>query len=315
MKKPLIVITGPTASGKTSLAVALAKQIGGEIISGDSMQVYRHMDIGTAKVTEDEKQGIPHYMIDEFDPSIECSVAVFQRKVKGYMNKIYDNGNIPIIVGGTGFYIRAITHDIEFEEINKDTSLRDELMEQANEYGVDYLHDQLGQVDPVSADNIHPNNIHRLVRALEYYKETGEQISLHNEKEKKRQTPYNLLFFGLNMDRQLLYTRINQRVDQMIEEGLVDEVKNLLDKGYSKDLTAMRGIGYKEFYPYFEEKEELNTCIDTLKQNTRRYAKRQLTWLRHQADPVWIPVDEYNFNKDKILKVLLKYVEQSNIFI
>ena len=315
MKKPLIVITGPTASGKTCLAVALAKQIGGEIISGDSMQVYQQMDIGTAKVREDEKKDVPHYMIDEFDPSKECSVAVFQRKVKDYINKIYHNGNIPIIVGGTGFYIRAITHDIEFKETNHDKSIRDKLMKQADKYGPAYLHDQLRQVDPVSAQNIHQNNVHRTVRALEYYKQTGQQISLHNEKEKKRQTPYNLIFFALNMDRQLLYSRINQRVDQMIKEGLVEEVRGLLDKGYSKDLTSMKGIGYKEFYPYFEQKESLDSCIETLKQNTRHYAKRQLTWLRHQADPIWIYVDQYNFNTNRILRLLLKHLEQSKIFI
>ena len=315
MKKPLIVITGPTASGKTSLAVALAKKIGGEIISGDSMQVYKYMDIGTAKVTENEKDGIPHYMIDEFEPSQECSVASFQEKVKDYMNKIYEKGNIPIIVGGTGFYIRAITQDIQFEETAKDTAIRDELMTQANQYGPDTLFEQLRKVDPVSAESIHKNNIQRVIRALEYYKQTGQPISAHNEKEKTRQTPYNLLFFGLNMNRELLYARIDARVDQMIEEGLVAEVKSLLDKGYSKDLPSMKGIGYKEFYPYFEKKETLESCINTLKQNTRHYGKRQLTWLRHQANPIWVNVDEYNFDKDEILKILLKYVEQKDLII
>lgn len=310
MKKPLIVITGPTASGKTSLAVALAKQIGGEIISGDSMQVYKHMNIGTAKVTEDEKEGVPHYMIDEFEPDQECSVAVFQKKVKGYIDEIYSKGKIPIIVGGTGFYIRAITHDIEFEETDTDTTIRDQLMDEAREFGEDYIHEKLRQVDPVSAENIHKNNIQRVVRALEYHMQTGEQISLHNEKEKSRQTPYNLVFFGLNMDRDLLYSRIDQRVDEMIEEGLITEVKGLFDKGYSKNLPSMRGIGYKEFYPYFENEETLETCIVTLKQNTRHYAKRQLTWLRHQAKPIWIEVDQYKFNKDNILKALLEHVKK-----
>lgn len=308
-------MTGPTASGKTSLAVALAKEIGGEIISGDSMQVYKHMNIGTAKVTEGEKEGIPHYMIDEFEPDQECSVAIFQEKVKGYMNKIYKKGNIPIIVGGTGFYIRAITHDIAFEETDQDTTIRRELMAQANEHGPDYLYEQLKQIDPISAKNIHKNNIQRVVRALEYYKQTGQLISAHNAKEQTRQTPYNLLFFGLNMDRALLYDRIDTRVDQMIEEGLVNEIKSLLDKGYSKTLPSMKGIGYKEFYPYFENKESLESCIQTLKQNTRHYGKRQLTWLRHQANPIWVNVDEFDFNKDKILEVLLKHVEQKNLII
>lgn len=313
MKKPLIVMTGPTASGKTSLAVALAKKIGGEIISGDSMQVYKHMDIGTAKVREEEKEGIPHYMIDEFEPSQECSVAVFQKKVKGYMDDIYNKGKIPIIVGGTGFYIRAITHDIEFQDTDTDTTIRDQLMDEAREHGGVYIHNKLRQVDPPSADHIHKNNIRRVVRAIEYYMQTGERISSHNEREKTRRTPYNLVFFGLNMDRELLYKRIDQRVDQMIEEGLISEVKSLFDKGYSKDLPSMRGIGYKEFYPYFQEEKDLQACIDTLKQNTRHYAKRQLTWLRHQGNPIWIDVDHYGFDKDKILKVLLKHVQQSQI--
>lgn len=315
MKKPLIVLTGPTASGKTSLAVALAKKIGGEIISGDSMQVYKHMDIGTAKVTEDEKEGIPHYMINELDPDEECSVAFFQQKVKQYMNKIYEKGNIPIIVGGTGFYIRAITHNIEFQETTKDTSIRDSLMKLAHAEGPDALYDQLRQVDPLSANNIHKNNIQRVVRALEYYQQTGEPISTHNEKEKTRQTPYNLVFFALNMDRELLYSRINERVDLMIEKGLVDEVKSLLNQGYSKNLPSMKGIGYKEFYPYLENKEDLCSCISTLKQNTRHYAKRQLTWLRHQVEPVWIDVDQHGFDKEIILKILLKQVERSDLII
>lgn len=313
MKKPLIVITGPTASGKTKLAVGLAKKIGGEIISGDSMQVYKHMDIGTAKVREDEKEGVPHYMIDELDPSTECSVAFFQKKVKGYMAQIYAKGKIPIIVGGTGFYIRAITHDIEFETTDKNDALRNKLMSEAAEHGPDYMHERLGQVDPVSADAIHKNNIQRVVRALEYHAETGEPISAHNKREKERQTPYNLVFFALTMDRDLLYARIDERVDQMIEEGLVQEVKELLELGYRKDLPSMKGIGYKEFYPYLEKEEDLEACINKLKQHTRHYAKRQLTWLRHQAEPRWIDVDSYNFDTEKLVRVLVKQVEQSNI--
>lgn len=315
MKKPLIVITGPTASGKTSLAVALAKKIGGEIISGDSMQVYKHMDIGTAKVTEAEKQGVPHYMIDEFEPDEECSVALFQKKVKAYIDDIYSRGKIPMIVGGTGFYIKAITHNIEFQDTDTDTAIRDQLMGIAAKHGADYLHEQLRQIDPVSAGNIHPNNIQRVVRAIEYYKQTGQLISAHNEQEKTRQTPYNLVFFGLSMERERLYCRISQRVDQMIAEGLLEEVKRLFDKGYAKTLPSMRGIGYKEFYPFFEKEESLEACIHTLKQNTRHYAKRQLTWLRHQANPIWINVDAYGFDTGEILKVLVKHVKDAGIIV
>ncbi len=313
MRKPLIVLTGPTASGKTSLAVALANKIGGEIISGDSMQVYKHMDIGTAKVTEAEKDGVPHYMIDEFEPDQECSVALFQKKVKAYMDDIYSRGKIPMIVGGTGFYIRAITHNIEFQEIDTDMEIRNRLMAEAKEHGEEYLHNKLQEVDPVSAQNVHANNVQRVARALEYYEKTGEQISKHNEEEKTRETPYNLVFFGLNMERELLYSRIEQRVDQMLEEGLLAEAKSIYDKGYSKDLPSMRGIGYKEFYPYFEHTQSLESCVEILKQNTRHYAKRQLTWLRHQVKPIWINVDEYHFNAEEILKVLASHVEENNI--
>lgn len=313
MKKPLIVITGPTASGKTSLAVALAKKIGGEVISGDSMQVYKHMDIGTAKVTEDEKKGIPHYMIDEFEPDQECSVAVFQQQVKKYMNKIYNKGNIPIIVGGTGFYIRSITHDIEFEQVVKNEDYRKQLTKEADTFGAEYLHNRLQKVDPESASTIHMNNVQRVIRALEYYMETGKPISKHNTEEKQKQTPYNLIFIALTMDREILYSRINIRVDQMIEEGLISEIESLISKGYSKNLTSMKAIGYKEFFPFFEGELSLNECIEILKRDTRHYAKRQLTWLKHQANPIWIPVDKYNFKTEEILKVILKHIEQSNI--
>lgn len=313
MKKPLIVITGPTASGKTALSVALAKKIGGEIISGDSMQVYKDMDIGTAKVRKEEKQGIPHYMIDEFLPSQECSVAVFQRKVKQYMNRIYEKGNIPIIVGGTGFYIRSITHDIQFEELTPNTDYRDKLTEQGNLYGPEFLHKQLQELDPVTADKTHMNNMQRVIRALEYYHQSGEPISVHNEREKQRKTPYNLVFFGLTMDRSLLYDRINDRVDQMLAQGLLEEIESLLAEGYSKDSPGMKAIGYKEFFPYFEKTSPIETCISKLKQNTRHYAKRQLTWLKHQVDPIWVPVDSYDFNLENILEFMLNQLEGSNV--
>lgn len=315
MKKPLIVITGPTASGKTALSVALAKSIGGEIISGDSMQVYKYMDIGTAKVREEEKQNIPHYMIDEFEPDEECSVAVFQQKVKEYMNKIYNKGKIPIIVGGTGFYIRAITHDIQFEGMPQDTAYREKLAKEAELYGHEYLYQKLQKVDPKSCKTIHMNNLQRVIRALEYFEQTGTPISEHNAEEKKRESPYNLVFFALTMDRATLYSRINTRVDQMIEEGLIDEVQFLLTSGYSKDLTSMKAIGYKEFFPFFDQTLSLDECIDILKRDTRHYAKRQLTWLKHQAKPTWIPVDKYNFETDTILQLLLKHVEKSGIII
>ena len=315
MKRPLILIAGPTASGKTKSSVLLAKAIGGEIISADSMQIYQGMDIGTAKVKPEEMEGIPHYMIDEWPATFPCSVAAFKEKVTGYLEKVYAKGKIPILVGGTGFYINAILYDTQFEETDADEAYRKELEDFVKANGQEALHAQLERVDPASAKAIHPNNVKRVIRALEYYKETGRPISEHNEKEKEKrvenESPYDYTFFALDMERSMLYERINRRIDQMIEEGLVEEVRGFYEAGLSEDLPSMKAIGYKEFFPYFRGQLDLETCIEQLKQNTRRYAKRQLTWFRHQADPIKIQVDELGFDGEQITQKMLDILKNN----
>ena len=305
MKKKLILIAGPTASGKTKSSVLLAKQIGGEIISCDSMQVYRRMDIGTAKVRPEEMEGIPHYMIDVLEPTEGCNISWFKEQVTRHIEEISIRGKVPILVGGTGFYLNAILFDTQFEETDTDLSYRQSLEKEVRINGSDSLHKRLQEVDPVSAEAIHANNVKRVIRALEYFHQTGVPISKHNEKERKKRealtSPYDYTFFALDMDREVLYDRINRRIDRMMDEGLLEEVKVLYDEGFSEDLTSIKAIGYKEFYPYFRGELTLDACIDKLKQNTRHYAKRQLTWLRHQAKPIFIPVDQYAFDAQKIV--------------
>lgn len=308
MKKPLIIIAGPTASGKTKTSVLLAKQIGGEIISGDSMQVYRKMDIGTAKVKPEEMEGIAHHMIDELEAHESCNIAWYKEKVCGYIDEIVSRGKTPILVGGTGFYLNAVIYDTTFDETDKDPSYRASLEKEVEALGGDVLYKKLQQVDPLSAASIHPNNIKRVIRALEYYHQTGIPISKHNETQKNKrhqdESPYDYTFFALDMNRDTLYKRINLRVDQMIEEGVVAEVKYFFDQGYTEAMTSMKAIGYKEFFPYFRGEMSLDACIDKLKQSTRQYAKRQLTWLRHQASPHFIQVDDLDFDAEKIVKVM-----------
>ena len=233
MKKPLIVIAGPTACGKTGLSIKLAKLINGEIISGDSMQVYKYMDIGTAKATKEEMNGIKHYMIDEFYPDEEFNVTIFQKKSKEYMEKIYSENKIPILCGGTGFYINALVNDNDFTETENDYTFRNSLYKFAEDNGAEALHKKLEQIDPESAKNIHPNNIKRVARAIEFFELTKTPISKHNENEKQKISPYNTAFIILNMDRAKLYDRIEKRIDIMVENGLIEEVKKLLDMGYS----------------------------------------------------------------------------------
>lgn len=314
MKKPLILIAGPTASGKTKVSVSLAKQINGEIISADSMQIYKGMDIGTAKVTKEEACGIPHYMIDELDPYEPCNVAWFKEKVKGYIQLIHDKGKIPILVGGTGFYINAILYDTQFNDMEQNTKYREELMVFAQNQGPESLHKMLQEADPVSAGQIHPNNVKRVIRALEYYHETGLPISTHNLSERSKKhadlSPYNYCFFTLTMERSVLYQRINERVDQMIQNGLVEEVRSFFDKGYDERFTSMKAIGYKEFFPYFRGEAPLEMCIEKLKKNTRNFAKRQLTWFRHQSPSVFVEVDALSFDANKICQRLLKDIHK-----
>lgn len=310
MKKPLIILTGPTAVGKTKASIGLAKALNGEIISADSMQVYKYMDIGSAKIRPEEMDGIKHYLIDELEPDEEFHVVRFQQMAKAAMEEIYAKGKVPIVVGGTGFYIQALLYDINFTENEEDTAYRTELETLAQEKGAEHLHEMLRKVDPESADVIHANNVKRVIRALEFYKLTGQKISKHNEKERAKESPYEFCYFVLNDDRKLLYDRIDLRIDKMLEEGLLEEVKFLKNKGYTKDMVSMQGLGYKEILDYLNDECTLEEAVYILKRDTRHFAKRQLTWFRRERDVIWIQKNEYDHNEEKILEAMLSYVKE-----
>ena len=308
-KKPLVVLTGPTAVGKTKASIGLAKAIGGEIISADSMQVYEYMDIGSAKIRPEEMQGVPHYLIDDLKPWDEFHVVRFQQMAKNAMEQIYANGHIPIVVGGTGFYIQALLYDIDFTGTAQDDTYRAELENLVKEKGAAYLHNMLRKVDPKSAEDIHANNVKRVIRALEYYRQTGQKMSEHNEKERRKESPYEFVYFVLNASREQLYARIDRRVDQMIEEGLVDEVKHLKELGCTKEMVSMQGLGYKEILAYLDEEYDLDTAVYTIKRDTRHFAKRQLTWFRRERQVTWIQKEVYDYDEDRILKAMLSHLE------
>lgn len=292
-KKPLIILTGPTAVGKTDLSLLLAKKVNGEIISADSMQVYKKMDIGTAKIMPEEMDGVRHHLIDILDPSEDFNVVLFKKYALAAMNEIYSRNHIPIITGGTGFYIQALLYDINFDENDGDMSYRHELEELAAAYGVSKLHDMLKAVDPDSAAAIHENNVKRVIRALEFYKKTGKQISKHNEEERARTSPYNFAYFVLNNSRDVLYDRIDRRVDIMLENGLVDEVKALMDQGYTRDMVSMQGLGYKEIIDYLSGDISYDEAVYILKRDTRHFAKRQITWFKRERDVIWVNKNEF----------------------
>lgn len=310
MKKPLIILTGPTAVGKTKASIGLAKALNGEIISADSMQVYKSMDIGSAKIRPEEMKGIRHYLIDTLEPDEEFHVVRFQELAKQAMEEIYAKGKIPIVVGGTGFYIQALLYDIDFTESREDTSYRKELELLAKTRGAEYLHQMLCSVDEKAAEKIHANNVKRVIRALEFYKETGEKISEHNEQERQKTSPYEFCYFVLNDDRAHLYERINDRIDQMLEDGLLDEVKSLKEKGYTKDMVSMQGLGYKEILDYLDGSCTLEEAIYILKRDTRHFAKRQLTWFRRERDVIWISKNDYAYDEDKILEAMLQTIRE-----
>ena len=304
-KKPLIILTGPTAVGKTKASIGLAKAVDGEIISADSMQVYRHMDIGSAKIKPEEMEGIPHHLIDVLEPDDEFHVVKFQQLAKKAMREIWERGHIPIVTGGTGFYIQALLYDIDFDENEKEDACRKELEAYAREHGAEALHEKLALVDPASAEMIHPNNIKRVIRALEFYEQTGKRISEHNETQRQRESPYAFAYFVLTDDRAHLYERINRRVDQMIEEGLVNEVQALKDKGYTKQLVSMQGLGYKEILDYLDGNCTLEEAIYTIKRDTRHFAKRQLTWFKRERDVIWIDKQASDYEEEQILDEML----------
>lgn len=313
MKKPLVVLTGPTAVGKTKLSISLAKALNGEIISADSMQVYKYMDIGSAKITEKEMDGVPHHLIDVLSPFEEFHIVHFQELAKKAMEDIYNRGKTPVFVGGTGFYIQAITKDIDFTEGEEDKQYREELSRLAAEKGNEFLHEMLREVDKKSAEEIHANNVKRVIRALEFYKENGVPISQHNEEQKQNETPYNLAYFVLNAPRDLLYERIDRRVDEMMENGLVKEVQKLKDMGCRREMTSMQGLGYKEILSFLDGEIPLDEAVRILKRDTRHFAKRQLTWFRRESNVVWVDKDKFAFNDEKILEYMLSVCRERKI--
>ena len=313
MKKPLVILTGPTAVGKTALSIRLAKEIGGEIISADSMQVYKGMDIGSAKILPDEMQGVPHYLIDELDPDEEFHVVRFQQMAKTYLQQIWQRGHIPIIVGGTGFYIQALLYDIDFTENKNDDTYRQEMEQLAAEKGAEYLHQMLAEIDPRSAQDIHANNVKRVIRALEFYHETGQKISEHNEKERQKTSPYNFAYFVLNDDRNRLYHRIDQRIDIMLDDGLVEEVQALKAKGYTRDMVSMQGLGYKEILDYLAGEISLEEAVYRIKRDTRHFAKRQITWFKRERDVIWLSKEEFHYQDDRLLQYIKEQLQKQGI--
>lgn len=313
MKKPLIILTGPTAVGKSALSIRLAKEVGGEIISADSMQVYRGMDIGSAKIRPEEMEGVLHHLIDVLDPKEEFHVVRFQAMVKEAMEQIYENGHIPILTGGTGFYIQAVLYDIDFTENGEDTSYRESLEKLAKEKGAAFLHEMLKRVDPSSAEQIHANNVKRVIRALEYYQETGEPISEHNQRERGKESAYNSAYFVLNAPRHLLYERIDKRVDEMLKDGLVEEVSRLKAEGCTRDLISMQGLGYKEILAYLDNEMSLEEAVYVLKRDTRHFAKRQLTWFKREKDVIWVEKDRFSYDDDRILAYMIDILREKHL--
>ena len=312
-QKPMIVLTGPTAVGKTKLSIALAKAVGGEIISADSMQVYKYMDIGSAKIRPEEMQGVPHHLIDEFEPWDEFNVVVFQQRCKECIREIYERGHIPILTGGTGFYIQAVLRNIDFTENEECSPYREELEQLAKEKGAEYIHRLLQEVDPPSAEVIHPNNIKRCIRALEYYKLTGERISDHNEQEKQKTSPYNFCYFVLNDIRDRLYARIEERIEEMMQQGLIDEVQKLKNMGCHRGMVSMQGLGYKEILAYLDGDISLDEAVYLLKRDTRHFAKRQLTWFRREKDVIWVDKDLFAYDDEKILQFMLDKCREASV--
>ena len=311
-KKPLVIIAGPTATGKTQASILLAHRINGQVISADCMQAYKYMDIGSAKITLDEMEGIKHYGVDFIEPTDEYNVTRFQSLAKESIANIYKDNAVPMIVGGTGFYIQSVLYDIAFDETSKENGIRAKLEASLKEHGPEYLHNMLAKIDPESATLIHPNNTKRVLRAIEYYEQTGQKISDHNKEQRQNKSPYNYVFFCITDERDSMYDRIDLRVDKMVNNGLIDEVKKLKDMGLSRANVSMQGIGYKEVLDYLEGKCSLDEAIYIIKRDTRHFAKRQLTWFRREPFVTWVNRSSfdstdamidymYSICKDKIL--------------
>ncbi|MCR5584351.1 MAG: tRNA (adenosine(37)-N6)-dimethylallyltransferase MiaA [Lachnospiraceae bacterium] len=306
MNNKLVIIAGPTAVGKTKISIDLAKRINGEIISADSMQVYKGMDIGTAKITKDEMQGIPHHLIDILDPHEDFNVVEFAKRAKEAVKEIQSKDRIPVVVGGTGFYIQALLYDIDFTENDNDMSFRHSLEEEAKEKGSEALHSRLKEVDPEAAESIHPNNVKRVIRALEFYEKSKGKISDHNKEQRSKTSPYDHHYFALTYERSIIYDRIEKRIDLMLEQGLVDEVKRLLESGVERSNVSMQGLGYKEIAAFLANEITFDEAVYILKRDTRHFAKRQITWLKREPDVVWF--DKSVMSDEEILRKMISLI-------
>ncbi|MFG6334206.1 MAG: tRNA (adenosine(37)-N6)-dimethylallyltransferase MiaA [Lachnospiraceae bacterium] len=314
-KRPLVILTGPTAVGKTALSVAFAKAINGEIISADSMQVYRHMDIGSAKVTKEEMEGVPHHLIDVLEPAEEFNVVLFQRMARQAAEEIESRGHIPILVGGTGFYIQALLYNIDFAENDEDRRLRRSLEEIAKEQGASALYEKLRAVDPESCEIIHANNVKRVIRAIEFYEKTGKKISAHNREQRQNISPYRFAYFVLNDDREKIYRQIDQRVDLMMERGLVEEVRALRAMGCSRGMVSMQGLGYKEILSYLEGEISQEEAVYLIKRDTRHFAKRQLTWFKREKEVTWIEKNVFDYSSQNMLAFMQDFLHEKGIIL
>lgn len=306
----LLILSGPTGVGKTDISIKIAKKIGGEIISADSMQIYKYMDIGSAKITKDEMEGIPHYIIDIAEPSDEFSVAQYKQLAERKIVELASDGKYPMLVGGTGLYINSLIFNYEFTGTYKDSEYRKYLEALADKNGKEFVHEMLKEIDVNSYNRLYPNDLKRVIRALEVYKLTGKTISELNENQDIYNIPYNVHYFVLNMDRERLYNRINRRVDIMLEKGLVDEVIKLKNMGYNSNMQSMKGIGYKEILYYLDGEISLEKAVEMIKQGSRNYAKRQLTWFRKDKRVKWIDKDKFN-DEDEIVDFIVNNLKEN----
>lgn len=312
-EKNVVVLTGPTAVGKTALSIALAKALDTGIISADSMQVYKHMDIGSAKIMPEEMQGVEHALIDVYEPDEEFHVVRFQHDAKAAMERLWARGKLPLVVGGTGFYIQALLYDIDFAAEDADGALREKYESLAKEQGAEALHEMLRAIDPQSAGDIHANNVKRVIRALEFYEKTGTPISAHNAAERAKKSPYGFAYFVLTDRREKLYERIDARVDAMMAQGLLEEVKALKRMGYTRDMVAMQGLGYKELLAYLDGECSLEEAVYVIKRDTRHFAKRQLTWFRRERDVIWVDKAAFDYDDEKILSYMLEKIKKRGL--
>ena len=305
-KKTLIVLAGPTAVGKTALSINLAKALDAEIISADSVQVYKKLDIGSAKITKEEMDGVTHHLIDVLEPDEDFNVAAFKDMVKAAIDKVHANGHIPILAGGTGFYIQAVLKDVDFSSGESNPQIRESLEKEASQIGNEAMHEKLKAIDPESAEAITAGNLKRVIRALEYYQVTGKKISEHNAAEKDKESPYAYKYFVLNDDRDKLYERIDKRVDIMVKDGLVDEVKSLKDSGLSRDAISMQSLGYRQIMDYLYGDCDLDEAIFQIKLQTRHFAKRQLTWFRREKDTIWVNKPDFDYDDKRMLDFIIE---------